>query len=142
MNAVQKFLMSITSSMGTAERSAAQEVAVVGSTRVIRRPPSMVDRIVFFDDTDPFDVGICKVKLNAMFTSSFFSICEVTECVKLLKVSTTFTGRTLERLRSLHCMNWNKMPKELIDCIPEMISEIFTEGAYPETTTRQVVSDQ
>lgn len=142
MNAVQKFLVAVGNSFSSSERSTSQEVALSNAgTRFIKRRPSMVDRIVFLEGTDPFDVGICKVKLNNMFNSSFFSICEVRECAKLLRVSTTFTSRTMDRLSALHCTHWDKMPRELVECIPEMISEVFTEGAYPEPIG-EIISDQ
>lgn len=135
MNAVQKFLLSLSNSFGSGSPSSSQELSAgSSSTKFVKRLPSVVDRIVFLEGTDPFDVGICKVKLNKMFTSSFFSICEVRECAELLKVSMNPTVRTMERLRALHCMDWRVMPVELRGCIPEMISEIFTEGAYLEPT--------
>jgi hypothetical protein len=101
----------------------------------------MVDRIVFLEESDRFDVGICKVKLNKMFNSSFFSICEVRECIELLRLSMTNTDHTVNRLRALHCISWGDMPKELRECLPEMLSDVFTEGAYSELT-ENIISDQ
>jgi hypothetical protein len=105
------------------------EVSTYG-TRVIARKQSTVDRLVFLDDHDPFDVALVKMKLDKMFRSSFFSICEVTEAVDFLKLSTVDTKHTLNRLRLLHCTHWYGMDKNLKELIPEMISEILTEGAY------------
>lgn len=118
----------------------ATEVSSYG-TRVIERKPRMVDRLVFLSDQDPLDVALAKTKLDKMFRSSFFSICEVTDTIDFLKLSVVDTRKTLQRLRMLHCMDWGDMDPNLRLLIPEMISEILTEGAYAPTPD-PVVSTQ
>lgn len=105
------------------------EVSPYG-TRIVERKPKIVDRLVFLSDQDPFDVALVKTKFDKMFRSSFFSVCEVTDAVDFLKLSVVDTRRTLQRLRMLHCLNWDDMEPSLRLLIPEMISEILTEGAY------------
>jgi len=105
-------------------------------TRVIERKPKLSDSLVFLSDQDPFDVALVKMKMDTMFRSSFFSICEVTDAIDFLKLSTVDTRRTLTRLRMLHCVSWDDIDPNLRSLIPAMISEILTEGAYisiPET---------
>ena len=102
----QKLNKPIFESMGSKEVS-------IQAPRVVRRKPSMVDRLVFLDDQDPFDVALVKMKMEVMFRKSWFSICVVSDAIELLRISKVDTQKTYARLNMLHCMDWNAMPNEL-----------------------------
>lgn len=140
MNAVQQFISTVCGAFTNQSSTPSMEVSVP-RTRLVKRKTPMVDRLVFLEESNPFDVGLCKMALDKMFRSSFFSVCEVTECISLLKLSQVDTGHTLDRLRMVHCVHWDQMPAGLRECIPGMISEILTEGAYSENP-ESVISDQ
>lgn len=139
MNPLQQFIVAIGSAFNQGTPSESREVEVV-QNRLVRRKPRMIDRIVFLEESNQFDVGLCRMALDKMFRSSFFSICEVRECATLLKLSTTDTGHTLNRLHMIHCVHWADMDPGLRELIPGMISEVMTEGAYRENSG--VVYDQ
>lgn len=141
MNAVQRFLSVVTNSFAKEERdpTTSRDVAMIHFKVKRRLGPN--DRIVYLEESDPFDVGLCKISLDKMFQRGWFDICVVRECVKLLKVSLFNTSHTMDRLHVIHCVHWDQMPVELRDMIPEMISEVFTEGAYSKLAD-QVISDQ
>lgn len=140
MNVVQKALVFVSNAFSQ-NPSDSMEVSVVTSPRLVKRRPRMIDRIVFLEESNSFDVHLCKMALDKMFRSSFFSICEVRECVKLLKLSQSYTTHTMERLHMIHCVHWSDMDPGLRELIPGMISEIMTEGAYSENPDL-VVSNQ
>lgn len=145
MNKLQLFIAKFTDRNTTYDKEYASVETLPSArssghaTRTVPRRPSAVSLIVFLDDIDPFDVGLVKMSLDKMFRSSFFSICEVTEAMSLMKLSRSNTQKTLQRLRMLHCVHWCDMPKEVNGRIPGMISELFTEGAF---LGDNVVSDQ
>ncbi len=141
MNAVQRFLSVISNSFDKEERvqTSSKDVAMVPFK--IKRRVGPNDRIVYLEESNPFDVGLCKISLDKMFQRGWFDICVVSECAKLLKVSLFNTSHTMDRLRVIHCVHWDQMPVELREMIPEMISEVFTEGAYT-ALANQIVSNQ
>ena len=59
--------------------------------------------------------------LNNMMSKPYFDICVIDAVAKL------FGGHPLDEayaiLRPLHCVDWNKMPAELVAAIPGLIQE-------------------
>lgn len=115
-----------------------KSIEEVRRTKTIPRKQSMTDMIVFLDNHDKFDVALCKTRLDTMFRSSFFDICAVRESMDLLKVSISETEYIFDRLRMLHCVHWRDMAPEFKELIPHMISEIFTEGAYSVSMSKDI----
>ncbi len=128
MTNVELYLRRLTGSY----RSPSTEVAEIPRPATVPRKPTMIDKIVFCDDEHPFDVEVCKVRLDKMFRDSFFSVCEVDTCMKLLKVSRTSTQDSYNRLYGMHCISWRDMSPLMLDMIPVLISNVLTSGSYPE----------
>lgn len=141
MNAVQRFLSVVTNSFSKEEgpQTTSREMAAIPFKVKRRLGPN--DRIVYLEESNSFDVGLCKIRLDKMFQQQWFDVCVVRDCASLLKVSLFNTSHTMDRLRVIHCVHWDQMPVELREMIPEMISEVFTEGAYTHLAD-QVISDQ
>ena len=139
MNSLQRFLVVLKNARGTDERTATQEVAIAPLKVKRRLGPN--DRIVYLEESNPVDVNFCRVSMGNMFSKGWFDICPVRDCMELLGVSRYNTENTFERLRLLHCVHWGSMPADMREQIPEMISELFTEGAYPGNLG-DIVSDQ
>lgn len=139
MNALERFMVVLTNRRGPDVPRAVQEVAV--APLKVKRRLGPHDRIVYLEESDPVDVNFCRISMRNMFSKGWFDICPVRACMDLLGVSTFHTEKTYERLRLLHCVNWSNMSAEIREQIPEMISEIFTEGAYPGNLG-EIVSDQ
>ena len=109
--------------------------------RVPRQKLSMNERIVYLDTQCPIDISLCKSSLNEMFQKRWFDLLVVDRCMDLLKVSRTETGKSFDRLRLLHCVDWAKMTEEVRDLIPVLISDLFTEGSYSAHVS-SIVSEQ
>lgn len=74
--------------------------------------------------------------LNNMLQDSSPSICTIDQVGKMLGVDPKRAGDSYEVLRTLHCVNYSKMPRELRDSIPRMVQECL--GVEP---TFQFASD-
>lgn len=59
-----------------------------------------------------------------LLNESFFSISKMREIAKMVGVPTD--GPAWKLLSPLHCMDYDKMPKELRDAIPHLINECLT----------------
>lgn len=59
--------------------------------------------------------------LNKMFESGSFSICTIDNVAQMLGVIPD--AEAYETLRSLHCVDWQKMPKVLRDRVPGLIQQ-------------------
>ena len=139
MNPIQLLMIALTRATNSGERSPNQSLAVAPLKVKRRLGPN--ERIVYLEESNPVDVNFCRVSMGNMFSKGWFDICPVTDCMKILGVSRFNTEKTYERLRLLHCVHWGQMPADIREQIPEMISEIFTEGAYPGNLG-DIVSDQ
>jgi hypothetical protein len=65
---------------------------------------------------------IAALAWNEMMASQFFSICAVDKAATLLGCSAR-SGMHYEALQALHCIHWNKMPKDVREAIPLMIAK-------------------
>lgn len=139
MNTVQKFLSVLSDAISSGSRTSSQSLAVVPLT--VKRKLGPNERIVYLEESDPIDVDLCRISLGKMFRKSWFDICVVRECADLLRVSMFETSKSMDRLHALHCVHWDQMSPAIREMIPELISEIFTEGAYPGNVG-SVVSEQ
>lgn len=59
--------------------------------------------------------------LNVMMQKNYFSICAIDSVAKMLGVNPK--SEAYDILLTLHCVDWDKMPKELKDAVPELIKE-------------------
>lgn len=59
--------------------------------------------------------------LNSMFQKGYFDICTVDSVGKMLSINPK--GDAYDVLRTLHCIHFEKMPKELRDQVPELIRQ-------------------
>ncbi len=64
--------------------------------------------------------------LNEMFAGSHFSICTIDTVAKMLGVQPEQEAH--DTLRALHCINWNKMPRQLRDQVPALIQQALGNG--------------
>lgn len=64
---------------------------------------------------------IAMAALNNMLAGSHFSICTIDTIGEMLGVSVK--GEAYAMLRSLHCMDWGKMPAEIKEAVPGLIQE-------------------
>lgn len=61
--------------------------------------------------------------LNKMLKSSYFDICTVDSIMKILQLPAD--GEVYDILRTLHCVHYAQMPKELREAIPEMLQSVM-----------------
>ena len=74
--------------------------------------------------------------LNAMMAKGWMDICTIRSVAEMLGRDPR--GDALEILRSLHCINFNQMPKELRDEIPRLIEQCLNcAPTHRFTTVRQ-----
>jgi hypothetical protein len=59
--------------------------------------------------------------LNNMMVKGWFDICTIDAIGKMLEINPR--GKTYDLLHTLHCIHFDKMPKELRDGIPDLINE-------------------
>lgn len=62
-----------------------------------------------------------KTALNNMFRKGHFNICAIDDVAKLLDVDPKGEAYTI--LRTLHCVDYSTMPKELRDAIPDLVRQ-------------------
>lgn len=62
--------------------------------------------------------------LNDMFKKGYFNICTIDNIAKMANVNPK--GRSYNILHTLHCVDFDKMPKELREEVPNMIRECLS----------------
>ena len=78
--------------------------------------------------------------LNEMLEANYFDICTVDAMLKVLHLPAG--GEIYDVLRTLHCIHYAQMPKELRDAIPEMLQEVLgVSPTYKFQTLDPVVLD-
>ena len=74
--------------------------------------------------------------LNEMFAKPHFSICTIDNVATLLGVHPE--RESYDTLHALHCIDWNKMPRELRDRVPALIQQTLGGGsAYVQFEIKQ-----
>lgn len=66
---------------------------------------------------------VIATSMRNMFEKGWFSISDVDQCLKLAGI--VAVGREYELLRGLHCVHFNKMPRELAEKVPTLLSACF-----------------
>lgn len=64
---------------------------------------------------------VVQTALDHLFTQSHFSICQLDSVLKIINAPQGSDAYTL--LRSLHCVDYAKMPRDLRDRIPHLVNE-------------------
>lgn len=75
------------------------------------------------EDMEP-NVRLALLGLEHMFKDkSFFSICTVDACIKVLEP--TFNQRDYEALRALHCMDWSSMTPDMKKLVRKQVCDLL-----------------
>lgn len=75
------------------------------------------------------------VKVEKMLGGSHFDVCPITSIVSDFEIDQSRdAGVAMDILRSIHCIDYRKLPKGIVERIPELLSCVFTGGAYPLST--------
>ena len=78
--------------------------------------------------------------INKMLQANYFDICTVDAILKVLHLPAG--GEIYDVLRTLHCIHYAQMPKELRDAIPEMLQAVLgVSPTYKFQTLDPVVLD-
>lgn len=78
--------------------------------------------------------------LNEMMSGSHFNVCTIDRIATMLQVNPK--GEAYEVLHTLHCINWDKMPQELREAVPDLIRQCIGVGPiYKFKTMEQEVID-
>lgn len=59
--------------------------------------------------------------LNAMFSKNYFDICTIDSVATMLQVNPK--GETYDLLRTMHCVHYDKMPRELRGQLPDLVMQ-------------------
>lgn len=133
-------LQVLTNLFSSSVKDPSQEL-IVRVAKVSKAPPHK--RVIFPQDSSPEAVMICQVALDQMFRKSFFDICTVRDCRALVSSYVTSHSESVyERLRILHCVQYSRMPKEIYDKLPDMISEVFVGTPIDEMEVIDVYPSQ
>lgn len=68
-----------------------------------------------------FDDALIETALRNMFEKGWFDICTMREIVKVTGVIPR--QDIMDRLALIHCVNFGKMPRQMLEALPGMISE-------------------
>jgi hypothetical protein len=79
------------------------------------------------NDTQLSHLGVLTA-LNRMLLDTYFSISTVDTAIKLM--GSCPDGRAYDILRSMHCVHWKDMPKELREAIPKLIERCINVPAH------------
>lgn len=72
------------------------------------------------------------LKVDKMLNGSHFDVCPITSAVSDFEIQVNEDSHvSLEILRSIHCVDYCKLPKGLRHRIPDLLSCVFSGGAYP-----------
>lgn len=66
---------------------------------------------------------VIATAIRKMFQNGWLSISDIDQCLKLAGVIPM--GRAYEILRTLHCVHFKDMPRELAEKIPALLTECF-----------------
>lgn len=72
-------------------------------------------------DLEETRIQAAVVAMNKMLRSSYFDICTVDAVAKMLQVQPRKMSHDI--LRTLHCVHYNEMTRELRDKIPVLIAD-------------------
>lgn len=67
---------------------------------------------------------VIATSMRAMFKNGGVSICDIDQCLKLAGIIPM--GQAYQLLRTLHCVKFEDMPRELAEKIPELLKEVFS----------------
>lgn len=67
---------------------------------------------------------VIATAMRKMFEQRHFDICTVDQCLKVAGIIPP--KQTYELLRTLHCVDYGAMPRELAEKIPSMLNECFS----------------
>jgi len=65
--------------------------------------------------------------LDHFFSKAYLDVCIITNAREMLNVQGK--SKAHEMLRTLHCMHYDKMDKELVKIIPELVKEALTSAS-------------
>ena len=68
----------------------------------------------------------CAVGLQELFEDSSFSICQLRDCCKAARIVPD--GDVMEILSPLHCVKWEKMPRDLREEVAQLIVSMFADA--------------
>lgn len=67
--------------------------------------------------------GIFGLRVAGMFRSKYIDICALDACRKQLKLDEDHESQLQADLRELHCVNFRKIPQEVLEELPSKVSE-------------------
>lgn len=77
--------------------------------------------------------------LNNMFAKGYFNLCTVDAVAKMLEVNAN--GEAYDVLHTLHCVHFDKMPRELREQVPVLIQQCLGGPAIPQFTLAGLPSE-
>lgn len=107
------------------------------------RKPSQSLSILWPEPSDSMNSELAKLalsglvlKIEKMLNGSHFDVCPVTSAVSDFEIQMSEDSYVaLEILRSIHCIDYHKLPKGLRQRLPDLLSCVFSGGAYPLAKT-------
>lgn len=78
-------------------------------------------------DVDRIKAVAATTAVRKMLDDSYFSICAVKKVINLLDIDAD--REAVEILETIHCVDYNKMPTELILALPELLGRAFNKPA-------------
>jgi hypothetical protein len=77
---------------------------------------------------NPIQIAAIKTSLRHMFNRGSFSICTIDNVLKL--TGGIPKGDDYKTLSLLHCVNYQDMPPELLEALPNMVKNIVESQAF------------
>jgi hypothetical protein len=79
-----------------------------------------------------------QAALQKMLAESSFSICTIDRIADMMGIKPNHEAYSI--LRTLHCVNYNQMPADLLEKLPELICSVLSSPAF-EASRINVVQD-
>lgn len=83
---------------------------------------------------------VAITSLNAMMSQSFFSICTIDKLATMLEVKPEREAYNI--LQPLHCINYNQMPKALLEQLPMLIMRCLDVMPTPKIVDIQITNNK
>lgn len=82
---------------------------------------------------------VAQTAVTHLFTKEYFSICQLDSVMDALSKGSK-NHPSYKLLRSLHCVHYSDMPKELIEQLPTLVNEVLTDNREIHIATVNALS--
>lgn len=81
-------------------------------------------------------MSIALTAVAKMLKSNYFSICTVDSVCQLIGANAS--GAAYDMLRALHCIHYTAMPRDVLEGIPALMREVFSQAKIDDNAIQGI----